>query len=160
MGYERVVRPIIVADFGEQSLGNETYESVEPGEQPFLQMRGGGFLDTELAQKEHDWTDDERKLVEKRLVEIAENNPDAPVNPRMRAPGFGDVKIYEEPKAVPPWKTYDDMHHSHVAKFAEEAGLVAEALHYEQRTKQRKSVIEALQELVERDSAEADLTAA
>jgi hypothetical protein len=151
MGYERVVRPMIVADFAEQAVGVETYEGLEGG-QPFTQVRGGGFFDTERAQKAHAWTDDERQLVEERLLEICENGPRADeirmLTADIRPQGFGDIRVYETPKPVAPWPTYDEIHHERVAQMAADLGLAPQALVYEQRTKNRKTVVARLQDLL------------
>lgn len=58
--------------------------------------------------------------------------------------GLDFVQIKKVP-AVAPWATYDRMHHSKIAAYAIEGGLVDAALEYEIATKNRVTVIAALQ---------------
>jgi hypothetical protein len=148
-----------------QSLAPESYEGFD-GDPGFVQMRGGGYFDTDVAQKEKAWTDEERDLAEQRLLEIAENGPRADYHrtlpARERPPGWGDVKIYERPRPTAPWPTYGSVPAGKVAKLAAEMGLVAEALNYEQRLfddDRRPEVIATLKEELERLQAEDELTA-
>jgi hypothetical protein len=95
-GRSRQIRPPIIVDFGEQALGEERYEGFE-GEQPYVQMRGGGSYDTEIAARDKAWTPEEKELAEERLLELAENGPRADyyrsLPSRDRPPGWGDVRI-------------------------------------------------------------------
>lgn len=150
MGFKRVTKRQLEADFG-QSFGSEQIvEDVHTfsGANFSVAAISGGTFDTEIAQQANNWTDDERKIVEQRLTEFAND-------PRHR----GEVWLYEPPKVVAPWPTYDDMHHNTIPERAEEMGLVMEALIYEQRTKARPVVMEKLQAKLERASQEADLVA-
>jgi hypothetical protein len=160
-------KPPLVADFAEQALAVETYDgssSEDLGGQTFMSPRGGGFFDTVQAQKDNGWTDEERELVEARLLDAAENGPKADeyrtVPPHLRPSSFGDVKMYEQPVPVAPWPTYDKIHHNLVASKAHELGLSAAALAYETRTKNRPTVVEKLQEFAALEQAENELTAA
>jgi hypothetical protein len=164
-GRQRQIRPAIFVDFGEQALGPEAYEGFD-GDPSFVQLRGGGFFDTEVAQRDKRWTDEERELAEQRLLEIAENGPRADyyrtLPARDRPPGFGDVRIWTRVKPTAPWPTYQSVPPGKVAKLAAEMGLVAEALNYEQRLfddDRRPEVIEALQAEFDRLEAEQELTA-
>lgn len=164
-GRQRQIRPMIYVDFGEQALGPEAYEGFD-GDPGYTQLRGGGFYDTEVAQREKGWTDEERKLAEERLLEIAENGPRADyyksLSARDRPSGFGDVKIYERPKPVAPWPNYTTVPPGKVAKVAAEMGLVAEALNYERRLlddDRRPEAIDGLQTEFDRQEAEQELTA-
>jgi hypothetical protein len=166
-GRSRLLKPSLVADFGEQALAVETYDGTvdeDLGGGTYVSPRGGGYLDTELAQKDNGWTDEEREFVEARLLEAAENGPNAgeyrTMPPHLRPPSFGDVKLYEEPVPVAPWPTYDKIHHNLVASKAHELGLSGAALAYETRTKNRPSVVEKLQEFAALEQAENELTAA
>lgn len=144
-GRSRIIRPALNADFAEESV-DETYQG-QDGDPAYRAMRGGGWFDSDVAAARHQWTEEEKKAVEQRLIDISND-------------GSGDVQLYVPAKPTPPWPAYDDMHHEQIPKFAEQAGLVTEALIYEQRSKARPRVVEKLQELVELASAEADLTAA
>jgi hypothetical protein len=162
MGYKRIVMRELIADFGggyvdtdgiavAGSFGEEfKMEDVHGfGGDQFsgAQIRGGVF-DSDVAAKALGWTPDEKKLVEDRLVETSQH-------PQFR----GDVWVYEPPKLVAPWPTYDDMHHNTIPERAEEMGLVQEALIYEQRTKKRDSVLAKLREKAERAEQEKALVA-
>ena len=70
------------------------------------------------------------------------------------------MKLYEKLKPEPTWPTYDEMHATAIPELAEQLGLGEPALLYEQRTKNRASVVAKLQELAERKEAEEALTAA
>lgn len=94
-------------------------------EDPFSRM---GWWDSVHAQHENGWTDAERERAEQALL----------------ASGDPNVLLVERPRLVPPWPSYDGMHHAKVAAFAVEAGCVEQALAYEQENKQRDSVVEAL----------------
>jgi hypothetical protein len=164
-GRQRQVRPGVYVDFGEQALGLETYAGWD-GEQPFTQIRGGGYFDSEVAQRDKGWTDEERKAAEERLLELAENGPRADyfltLPSRDRPPGFGDVRIYERPKPTAPWPAYPDVPAAKVAKLAAEMGLAREALTYEERLLEedrRPAVLAELQKEVRRLDDEEKLTA-
>jgi hypothetical protein len=167
-GRSILLKPPLVADFAEQALAVETYDGLvdedlggadvrEPARRRLLRHRV-------QAQKDNGWTDEERELVEARLLDAAENGPKADeyrtMPPHLRPPSFGDVKLYEEPVPVAPWPTYDKIHHNLVASKAHELGLSAAALAYETRTKNRPSVVEKLQEFAALEQAENELTAA
>lgn len=109
----------------------------------------GHFFDSVEAQKIKGWTDEERELVERRVLEVANREP-------------AHCWLITPAKAPKPWPTYDEMHHNEIAKFAEALGLVAEALAYEADHKKRPSVLAALEERLPKDddSIESELTAA
>jgi hypothetical protein len=162
-----ITRPALVADFAEDAVTEEYQGAGEVmgvagsfGSANFVGPRGGGFLDTEKAQARHGWTDAERKIVEEKLLTLCSNNPKAEMFDRMRD-GFGDIQIYELPKVVPPLPNYEQLHHSSVAEFMEQAGMLEQALVYEQRReKQRPSVIAALEAKLALQRGEEALTAA
>jgi hypothetical protein len=127
------------------------------GDPGYTQLRGGGYFDTDVAQRDKGWTDAERELAEQRLLDLAENGPRADyyrtLPARERPPGFGDVKVYERPRPTAPWPTHASVPAGKVAKLASEMGLVAEALNYEQRLfddDRRPEVIAALEKELER----------
>jgi len=60
-----------------------------------------------------------------------------------------DMWVHKPPTPVPPWPTYDDMHGNAVPPFAKQAGMIEQALAYEQRRPQgaRPGVVAKLEEL-------------
>jgi hypothetical protein len=132
MGYKRVVARELVADFGYINAP-ETYD--EDGS-PQAVIQGGTF-DSVATQKRLGWSDEEREIVEMRLLELIQNPPDGASR--------GDVSLYEAPKPIPPWPTYDKTDYTAIADFAAQAGLVDEAITYEQRAKRRNPVLKALE---------------
>jgi hypothetical protein len=164
-GRSRLVKPALVVDFGQQALGVETYAGVDSDDSPtFTGIRGGGYYDTEVGQKRNNWSDEERELVEQRLLELADNGPDADqirMMPReLRPGGFEDVKLYEEPRPVAPFQNYDSLSADKVVRISSELGCEERTLAYEQQTKNRKQVVEAMLELIDMKRAEHELTAA
>lgn len=154
-GRERLIRPALIVDFAEQALGMQRYagydDAINGRSEPYSALVGGGYFDTEVAQKQHGWTDEERLWVEQVLTDLADNPPKG---------SEGDVKRYAAPVATPPWPTYDDMHHNSIPEMAKNSGLVAEALEYERRTKNREGLVAKLQELHDLEVGEESLTAA
>jgi hypothetical protein len=108
-GRQRQIRPAIFVHFGEQSLGPESYSGFD-GDPGYTQLRGGGYFDTDVAQRDKGWTDAEREPAEQRLLDLAENGPRADyyrtLPARERPPGLGDVKVYERPRPTAPWPTH------------------------------------------------------
>ena len=77
-GRSRLLKPGVWVDFGAQAIALETYAGVDSEDSPsFAQVRGGGFFDSVQGQKDNSWTDETRELVEQRLLEIADNGPNA-----------------------------------------------------------------------------------
>lgn len=164
-GRSRVITPPIYVEFAEQALDIETYQGVDSEDSStFPQLRGGGYYDTEVAQRDKRWTDEERELVEERLLDIAENGPRADeyrmMRPADRPSGFGDVKLYETPKPVAPFQNYDNLSADKIIRISSELDCAERSLAYERVTKNRKSVIEPLLELIDMKQAEQELTAA
>lgn len=107
----------------------------------------GHFFDSVVAQEEEDWTDEEREVVEKVLLNLCNKVPEY-------------VWVYSEPEVPAPWPTYDDTHHKQIPTLAETLGLVSEALLYEQKHKNRPEVTKLLEEALQRATVEEELTAA
>lgn len=81
----------------------------------------------------------------------------------LAKPNYGlDFTSITEVPAKAPWATYDTMHWQKIAPYAVEGGLVAEALEYERATKNRPSIVEALEsaEPIPAESADGELIAA
>jgi len=94
------------------------------------------------------WTEEERETVARRMVTLDAN------------PRFTDFWLYQAPVATAPWPTYDETHHFKIPGLAAELGLVVEALAYERSSKNRASIIEALEAKLAEREVEAELTAA
>jgi hypothetical protein len=161
-GRSRLIRPALIANFGEQALGVETYEGFD-GDPAFTGIRGGGYYDTEKAQQKNRWTDEERELVEERLLEIASNGPRADeyraMMPEEQPIGFGDVRLYEEPKPEIPFPGYDKLAADKAVRITADLGCEPQTLAYELANKNRKQVVEAVRELIDMKQAEQELTA-
>ena len=152
-GRTRQIRPALVAEFGDASSGeisgaeglimNDVHGQYGSGRAADIR---GFFFDSEEAQERHGWTDEERQFVEQRLQEVSV--PD------------GDVKVWTKPVPVPPWPTYDKMHHNAIPTFAEQSGMAGVALDYELRTKNRPDLVKKLRELADLEVGEGALTAA
>jgi hypothetical protein len=132
MGFKRITKRQLVADFG--YISAPEFPDEEGKMQAVIQ---GGVFDSEDAQKRLNWSDEERQIVEQRLLELILNPPDGASR--------GDVALYEPPKPTPPWPTYDSVHHNKIPTLAGELGLIEQAITYEQRTKRRESVLRALE---------------
>ena len=109
-----------------------------------------GVFDTVEAQATNGWTDSEREAVEEWL---------------LRKPNLGiDFIQVEKHKQAPPWPTYDKMQWKQIAPFAADAGLVDEAIAYEQENGGRESVLGMLEKAKGKPAAAAteadDLVAA
>ena len=165
-GQRELVEPPGVADFG---LGlessditpvNEKGEPVAAPTSPVIGMDGyhqtliradirGGAFDLDLAAEQFGWSDEQKETAARRLLQVA-NDPAQP-----------DVWLFEPKSPEPPWPTYDTMtNYLEIASFAEKAGLIAEALSYEIRTKNRQGVIDELAKRQRQLEDEQALTAA
>jgi hypothetical protein len=107
----------------------------------YVQLRGGSMNTLEQGRAKN-WTDDERVLVEKKLLVTQ-----TPQTHWLR------------PQAVvlAPWPTYDETDEGMVATLALTLGLVHEALVYEDSTLKRKKVLSELSKAAEQLDAEVDL---
>lgn len=153
LGYERLIRPIVVADFAEGGWAGE-YEDRESGT-TYQALDGGGFLDTEESAARNGWTREEELLVRYRLCQLSPNHTEQ-TDLNRRITGYGDVYIYVPPKAEPPWKNYDRMSLEKILEFAADTEQYNEAFIYEQRTRNDEWLMERLGALC---NAEIDLVA-
>lgn len=129
-------------DFAKHGAEYE-YEDADGNVQRAPDIRGH-FFNTGVAQRENNWTDEEREAVEYALDQWCERWPEA-------------VWVVSQAKAPKPWPKYDEAHHNQIPVLAEQLGFVAEALQYEQENKNRPAVVEKLSELVNA-AAEAEAT--
>lgn len=123
----------LVADFGDMNAAPIHDPDGQYGEAgaDYYNIRGH-FIDTLEQGRKKEWTDDERALVEKKL--LVYQNP-------------ADHWLHTKPAAAKPWPTYDETAANGIAQLASQLGLVGEALRYEKENKSRKQVIDALEAL-------------
>lgn len=105
-------------------IDRDTEEHLSP------RSRISGF-DTVLAQNEFDWTDEEREIVEQKLL-------------TSEHLGSDHIELKPEPAALP-WPTYNTDDAETIAIIAKTIGLVDQALRYERENANRPEVIEALE---------------
>jgi hypothetical protein len=96
-----------------------------------------GIFDSLVAQEQNGWTDEERQMVEERLISDAEKYENVVVAPRASVP--------------PPWPNYD-LYQGTVPqlmkKLVAEGHDVNKTLIYERETQNRDRVVEAIEELL------------
>ena len=98
-----------------------------------------GVFDSLQAQLDHQWTNDERKKVEKELTSLAERFT-------------YDLMFVPETRLLPPWPRYDDFDGSIdklITKISEDGYVLADVLAYERTNQARDNVIDALEQLLE-----------
>jgi hypothetical protein len=114
--------PGLVCEFAE--FGPEyDFEDPDGNMSTAADIRGHTF-DTDAAAQQQNWTVDEKDTVETVLLSWCGKWPEA-------------VWLHSEAPAAKPWPTYDEAHHKSIPGLAEQLGLVAEALAYEQQNKKR-----------------------
>jgi len=110
----------------------------------------GNFWDSEVAQRENGWTDEETQAVIDQVEYFCQRQPDL-------------VWRLEAPVLTAPWPTFDSQDDKNVVMFAIEGGLVPAALAYavqQDRPKVVKELQAYLSEQHAEDQAEQALTAA
>ena len=145
-GTEIDVIPELLAEFG---IAGEEFSYVDPdtNEQTVGADIRGHFFDLDQQADEKGWSDEDRALVAKVLL-------------RNQPKFAGDYQLYSVAPLAAPWPTYDTAHHNTIASTAAATGLVAQALAYEKQNKNRQSVVDKLQEELDRDAVADDLVAA
>jgi hypothetical protein len=136
----------IVAEFGSHG-GEFTYTDPNTGRLERGAFINGFTWDSRAAQEQNGWTDDERETAESIVAMVAAREPE-------------HCWLYSSPAVEKPWPKYDDAHHNQVPVLAEQLGLVAEALAYEEENKNRESVVQKLREILDSQQQAAELTAA
>jgi hypothetical protein len=124
--------PGIWANFGK--LGDEyQFTNPETGEMMTGATITGHFFDTEEEAREHDWDDDTKEMVERKLLGLCRREPSR-------------IKQVEREiaRAAAPWPTYDDADADQVVALASQLGLVEAALAYERENRARPAVLDAL----------------
>jgi hypothetical protein len=107
----------------------------------------GHVFDLQQQAEEKGWTPEEVDLVRQKV------NYQCRLTPH-------DVWLRSKAKAAKPWATYDETHHSQVAKTAEITGTIVQALAYERENKDRQFVVGELEAALATVEAEAGLTVA
>lgn len=144
-GERQQIRKPLVADFNDRTLTSDEVEfgiknfvhrglPMDPGTEEDLSPRPriSGF-DTELAQNEHGWTDEEREMVEEKLLSSHALNVEF-------------MLLVPDP-AAKPWPTYDALTDvDEIVSIAVATGTVDAALAYERENRNSAAVLEALEE--------------
>lgn len=117
-----------------------------------------GVFDSEVAQELHGWTDDQRRQIERSLLDSSEHGT--------------EFVVFETPKAAKPWPNYDQIKvvgqrtpakvAEKIAEMTLDLGLDAgSVLAYEQENANRVEVVEALRALlVDAPAVEDEITVA
>jgi hypothetical protein len=130
----------LVAEFGDMNAG--VIHDAEAGED-YFPIRGH-FIDTMEQAKQKGWTDEERKIVEMKLITTQ---------------GPSDHWLHTKPPVGKPWPSYDETQAGKIAEIAVATGTVAGALAYERENAKRPTVIGALKKAAE-EPVEEELAAA
>lgn len=132
-------RPPLTAEFAFHN-GEYTFDNPLTGQQDRAADIRGHFFDSAQQAEEKGWTQEEHDEVVGVLDRLCLSDPE-------------HIQPHSVAKAPAPWPTYDKAHHNQVPVLAEQLGLVAEALVYEQQNANRASVVAKLSEIVEREQA-------
>lgn len=127
--------------------GEFTFHNPLTGSQDIGADIRGHFFDSAQQALEKGWTQEEHDMVVNALDRKCQTEPEY---------------VWEVTLATvtAPWPTYDKAHHNQIPVLAEQLGLVAEALAYEQQQQQRPSVVAKLTELLQAEVSDEELTAA
>ena len=155
-----IVKPSIPIQFGMESLTARDIAAAKAG----LKWRGLptegdgvtpidpaefgriGVWDSVEWQKKYGLTDAEREEAEQMILNYPRN-------------GIDYITV-EETKRSAPWGTYDKTHHGRIAALADELGMVDQALDYERATKNRATVVSALEEKLAKSEPVGDVVLA
>jgi hypothetical protein len=102
-----------------------------------------GVFDSVEHQIANQWTNEERKQVEVELISLAERFPN-------------DLLVVAETVIMPPWPHYDNYSGGIaklITKIEEDGYSIADVLAYERQSQNREDVIDALEQMVEDESA-------
>jgi hypothetical protein len=138
--------PALTAEFAFHG-GEFTFHNPLTGSQDVGADIRGHFFDSAQQAAEKGWSQEEHDIVVKILDQQCQRTPEY----------VWEVTVQ---KAQAPWPTYDKAHHNQIPVLAEQLGLVAEALVYEQQNQNRPSVVEKLTALLAADVTDEELTAA
>ena len=142
--------PPLTAEFAKH-LGEFGFTNPMTGGQDTAADIRGHFFDSAQQAEEKGWSQEEHDLVVRVVDGVCAQQPEY-------------VWEWVQQHAPKPWPTYDEVHHKSIPGLAEQLGLVAEALAYEEQTKNRREVVEKLVDILDAaadaDAAEDALTAA
>lgn len=127
-------RPALTAEFAYHG-GEFTFHNPLTGSQDIGADIRGHFFDSAEQAREKGWSQEEHDMVVAAVDRKCQSEPEY----------VWEVTLA---KVAAPWPTYDKTHHNQIPVLAEQLGLVAEALAYEQQEKARPAVVEKLSELV------------
>lgn len=98
-----------------------------------------GLFDSVLAQAENGWSDEERQLVEAKLIKLADATPT-------------DLLAIVVPTLAPPWPRYDAFDGTTLDlmnKIVEDGYTLEAVLAYERENQNRDEVVEALEQMID-----------
>jgi hypothetical protein len=127
--------PPLTANFGQHRGEYETPDWITGGTHEGVVIMGH-FFDSEAAQEQGGWTDEERESVEQAILKLSREQPYlvAPV-------------VIEIPAATKPWPSYDEQTAKEIVAVAAGTGLVDEALAYERENKSRSTLLIELEQI-------------
>lgn len=127
--------PMLIANFGRHVDEYQTEDWLTGGTHEGAHIQGY-FFDSNVAQEEKGWSDDEREAVEYSLQKTAKEQPYL----------VSLVEIEVIP-AAKPWPSYDEQTAKEIVSVAQATGLVEQALSYERENKGRSTLIIELEQL-------------
>jgi hypothetical protein len=127
--------PMLIANFGRHTGEYQTEDWLTGGTHDGAHIQGY-FFDSNVAQEEKGWTDDEREAVEYSLQKTAKEQPYL----------VSLVEIEVIP-AAKPWPSYDDQTAKQIVEVAAATDLVEQALAYERENKSRSTLIIELEQI-------------
>jgi hypothetical protein len=130
--------PELVAEFATHG-GEFDYENPNQ-EQDKAAMIFGNYFDLDSFCDANDLDAEERNLCAKRLLWWADRAP-------------SEIWLHSVPKLPAPWPKYDQAHPKSIANLADQLGLLAEALAYEEQNKNRAGVVKALRDALSKEQA-------
>ncbi len=150
-----IQKPLVAefAIFGESftPYGDDGEPIRNPDGTPYLSANiRGNFFDSERAQEDLGWTDEEREMVERALLWTCRTHP-------------AEVWIIEDIPLSAPWPRFDTQDDVEAIATAVATGQVSEALAYAKQENREKVVAEleaVVAEQAEAEQAEAALTVA
>lgn len=137
-GVELSRTPALRAEFGVFGA-EQPYMNPETGEWTTVADIRGGFFDSEAAQVQNGWSDDERDTVEAVLRRYCSERPD-----------LVQEIVAEHVPAPMPWETYPDNAPVDIVTFAPKLSLVPEVVRYERENLARPEVLEPLEKELEK----------
>jgi len=123
--------PALVAEFAFHG-GEYTYIDPDTGNTAVAADIRGHFFDLYMQAEEKGWSDDDKEVVARHMLRMCEKFPG------------GEFWVWEKPRTLAPWPTYDTTAYAKIADLALELGLVEQAINYELENKNRENVLKRL----------------